>query len=117
MVSLTLNDRGGHTLSGQTLLAFATSVRHAPLLSIGINCSFGAAEMLPFLRELAADSQCCISCHPTAGLPNGLGLYDQSPAEMAEQLKPYVEERLVNIVGGCCGTTPEHIDALTDMVG
>ena len=117
MVSLTLNDRGGHTLSGQTLLAFATSVRHAPLLSIGINCSFGAAEMLPFLRELAADSQCCISCHPNAGLPNGLGLYDQSPAEMAEQLKPYVEERLVNIVGGCCGTTPEHIAALTDMVG
>ncbi len=115
MVSMTLNDRGGHTLSGQTIKAFATSISHASLLSVGMNCSFGAAEMLPFLRELAHDADCRISCHPNAGLPNSLGEYEQTPQEMAEQIRAYVEEGLVNIIGGCCGTTPKHIAALAEL--
>lgn len=116
MVSMTLNDRGGHTLSGQGIEAFLTSIAHAGVLSVGLNCSFGAAEMLPFLRVVARDSRCYVSCHPNAGLPNNLGLYDQEPGEMAAAVRAFAEERLVNIVGGCCGTTPEHIAAIANAV-
>lgn len=116
MVSMTLNDRGGHTLSGQGIEAFLTSIAHAGVLSVGLNCSFEAAEMLPFLRVVARDSRCYVSCHPNAGLPNNLGLYDQKPGEMSAAVRAFAEERLVNIVGGCCGTTPEHIAAIAEAV-
>lgn len=116
MVSVTLSDRAGRTLSGQTLKAFITSVSHANVFSIGLNCSFGAADLLPFVREVAADVDCWVSCHPNAGLPNSLGQYDQSPEEMEEQVRPFLEESLVNILGGCCGTTPDHIQALANSV-
>lgn len=115
MVSVTLSDKAGRTLSGQTLKAFVTSVAHAGVLSIGLNCSFGAADLLPFLRELAADVPCFISCHPNAGLPNSLGQYEQSPEEMAQQIKTFVDEGLVNIIGGCCGTNYNHIAALANL--
>lgn len=116
MVSVTVTDRSGRTLSGQTLSAFITSISHANLLSVGINCSFGADEILPFLREMAQQSPFFISVYPNAGLPNGLGQYDQTPEEMAEQLRPYFAERLVNIVGGCCGTTDEHIARIPALI-
>lgn len=114
MVSVTLSDRAGRTLSGQTLRAFVTSIAHAGVFSVGLNCSFGASDLLPFLRELAADAPCRISCHPNAGLPNSLGLYDQTPEEMAAQIKPFIDEGLVNILGGCCGTNYHHIAALAE---
>lgn len=116
MVSVTISDKAGRTLSGQTLKAFITSVAHAEVMSIGLNCSFGASDLLPFLREIAAEVPCCVSAHPNAGLPNSLGLYDQTPEEMAEQVRPYVEERLVNILGGCCGTNYKHIATLRQLV-
>lgn len=116
MVSVTISDKAGRTLSGQTLKAFITSVAHAGVMSIGLNCSFGASDLLPFLREIAAEAPCRVSAHPNAGLPNSLGLYDQTPEEMAEQVRPYVEERLVNILGGCCGTNYKHIAALRNLV-
>ncbi len=109
MVSVTVSDRSGRTLSGQTLSAFITSVAHADLLSVGLNCSFGAEDVLPFLREMAREAPFFISVYPNAGLPNGLGQYDQTPEEMERQLRPFFEEGLVNIVGGCCGTTDAHI--------
>ena len=112
MVSMTVNDRGGHTLSGQSIGAFLTSIEHVDVLSVGLNCSFGAAEMLPFLREVARDSRCAVSCHPNAGLPDCMGRYTQTPEEMAVAIRQFAEERLVNIVGGCCGTTPQHIAAI-----
>lgn len=112
MVSVTISDKAGRTLSGQTLKAFVTSVAHAGVMSIGLNCSFGAADLLPFLRELAADVPCFVSCHPNAGLPNSLGQYDQTPKEMADQVQAFIDEGLVNILGGCCGTNHEHIAAL-----
>lgn len=112
MVSVTISDKAGRTLSGQTLKAFVTSVAHAGVMSIGLNCSFGAADLLPFLRELAADVPCFVSCHPNAGLPNSLGQYDQTPEEMADQVQAFIDEGLVNILGGCCGTNHEHIAAL-----
>lgn len=116
MVSVTLSDKAGRTLSGQTLKAFITSIAHAGVFSIGLNCSFGATELLPFLREVATDETgCFISCHPNAGLPNSLGLYDQTPEEMAQQLRPYLDERLVNIIGGCCGTDYRHISAFAAL--
>lgn len=115
MVSVTISDRAGRTLSGQTLKAFVASIAHAGVFSIGLNCSFGAADLLPFLRELAADAPCYISCHPNAGLPNSLGQYDQTPEVMATQVKPFLSERLVNILGGCCGTNHRHIKALADI--
>ena len=109
MVSMTVNDRGGHTLSGQSIGAFLTSIEHVDVLSVGLNCSFGAAEMLPFLREVARDSRCAVSCHPNAGLPDCMGRYTQTPEEMAVAIRQFAEERLVNIVGGCCGTTEQFI--------
>lgn len=116
MVSMTVNDRGGHTLSGQSIGAFLTSIEHVDVLSVGLNCSFGAAEMLPFLREVARDSRCAVSCHPNAGLPDCMGRYTQTPEEMAVAIRQFAEERLVNIVGGCCGTTPQHIAAIAREV-
>lgn len=109
MLSVTIADKGGRTLSGQTLEAFLASISHAPIFSVGLNCSFGAAEMLPFLRQLAAKAPYYISAYPNAGLPNSLGGYDQTPEEMALQVREYIREGLVNIIGGCCGTTDAYI--------
>lgn len=109
MLSVTVSDIAGRTLSGQTLDAFLASVQHAKLFSVGLNCSFGARQMKPSLRQLAERAPYYISVYPNAGLPNSLGQYDQSPEEMAAEVREYIEEGLVNIVGGCCGTTHEYI--------
>ncbi|MEG2163319.1 MAG: methionine synthase [Bacteroidales bacterium] len=116
MLSLTVADKGGRTLSGQTIEAFLVSVSHAPLLSVGINCSFGAEDILPFLRRLSSIAPYYISVHPNAGLPNRFGEYDETPEKMLADIKPYIDEKLVNIIGGCCGTTPEHIKLLSRLV-
>ncbi|KAA6309614.1 Methionine synthase, partial [termite gut metagenome] len=109
MLSVTISDIGGRTLSGQTLDAFLASVQHAEILSIGLNCSFGAAQLKPFLKQLADRAPYYITAYPNAGLPNSLGVYDQTPEEMAMQIKEYIEEGLVNVIGGCCGTTDAYI--------
>lgn len=116
MLSFTANDPSGRLLSGQTIEALLASVAHVPLLSIGMNCSFGAAEMLPCLRLLARKAPWLITAHPNAGLPNAMGAYDQTPQMMAAQMRPFVEEGLVNVIGGCCGTTPDHIAALAQLL-
>ncbi|MCD7936863.1 MAG: methionine synthase [Tannerellaceae bacterium] len=116
MLSLTLSAQGGRTFSGQTLTAFLASVQHANLLSVGLNCSFGAGEMLPYVRELAQTAPYYISTHPNAGLPNSFGLYDETPETMAGHISTFIKEGLVNIIGGCCGTTPEHIAAYPALV-
>lgn len=116
MLSVTITDKAGRTLSGQTIGAFVTSVSHAPLLSIGINCSFGASDMKPYLRELGRIAPFYISAYPNAGLPNALGEYDETPEVMVAQLQEYIDEGLVNILGGCCGTTPEHIAQYVRLV-
>jgi 5-methyltetrahydrofolate--homocysteine methyltransferase len=115
MVSGTITDASGRTLSGQTTEAFLVSVQHGPLLSIGLNCALGAEALRPYLQVLAAKSPFFVSAYPNAGLPNEMGQYDQSPAEMAKQVEAFCKEGLVNIIGGCCGTTPDHIKALADM--
>ena len=124
MLSVTVNDAAGRLLSGQTLEAFLISVAHAPILSIGLNCSFGADQMLPVLRNLhrmlterAGENgkRIFISCHPNAGLPNSMGQYDVSPEQFVQSVRPMIEEGLADIIGGCCGTTPEHIKALVDI--
>ncbi|MCL1943401.1 MAG: methionine synthase [Candidatus Azobacteroides sp.] len=109
MVSATLSGKSGRLLSGQTLEAFLASIQHVDLLSVGLNCSFGASDMKPFLKELSKKAPYYISAYPNAGLPNRFGEYDETPEKMAEQIKEYIEEGLVNIIGGCCGTTPAHI--------
>ncbi|MEG1562478.1 MAG: methionine synthase [Bacteroides sp.] len=109
MLSITVSDVGGRTLSGQTLEAFLASVQHAEIFSIGLNCSFGAKQLKPFLEQLAARAPYYISAYPNAGLPNSLGKYDQTPAEMAYEVSEYIHEGLVNIIGGCCGTTDAYI--------
>ena len=111
MLSVTVSDVGGRTLSGQTLDAFLASVSHADIFSVGLNCSFGAEQMKPFLRHLANHAPYYISVYPNAGLPNSLGQYDETPDHMASVIKTYLDEQLVNIVGGCCGTTDEYIAA------
>ena len=111
MLSVTVSDAGGRTLSGQTLDAFLASVAHADIFSVGLNCSFGAEQMKPFLRHIAAHAPYYISVYPNAGLPNSLGQYDETPSHMASVIKTYLDEQLVNIVGGCCGTTDEYITA------
>ncbi|MDR2824984.1 MAG: methionine synthase [Prevotellaceae bacterium] len=116
MLSATIADSGGRLLSGQTLEAFLASIVHAEPLSVGLNCSFGAKEMLPFLQELSEKTPFFVSAYPNAGLPNQLGTYDQTPEIMAAQVKEYIDCKLVNIIGGCCGTTPEHIDKYTDLI-
>lgn len=109
MISVTLSDKAGRTLSGQTIGAFLASINHINYLSVGLNCSFGASDMKPFLKELARLAPSYISAYPNAGLPNQFGEYDETPEIMAVQIKEFIEEGLVNILGGCCGTTPEHI--------
>jgi len=116
MVSGTITDRSGRTLSGQTTEAFWISVRHAGLFSIGLNCALGAEELWPHLEDLAAIAGTLVSCHPNAGLPNQFGEYDQAPNEMAAIVAEFARSGLVNIVGGCCGTTPEHIHAIAKSV-
>lgn len=114
MVSGTITDASGRTLSGQTPVAFAISVSHFPLLSIGFNCALGADQLKPHVHEVARFSDCFISAHPNAGLPNEMGEYDQGPEEMADLIESYLKDGLVNIIGGCCGTTPEHISAIAE---
>lgn len=109
MVSGTITDASGKTLSGQTVEAFVVSISHIPLLSIGFNCALGADQLLPYLRRLSTATEGLISAHPNAGLPNAFGAYDQTPEEMRDLIEKYLEENLVNIIGGCCGSTPEHI--------
>ena len=109
MVSGTITDASGRTLSGQTAEAFLTSVSHIDLLSIGFNCALGADMMKPYLKVLSKKTEFAVSAHPNAGLPNEFGEYDQTPEDMASQIKEFLEENLINIIGGCCGTTPEHI--------
>ncbi|MDP5231911.1 MAG: homocysteine S-methyltransferase family protein [Cellulophaga sp.] len=117
MVSGTITDASGRTLSGQTAEAFLISISHIPVLSVGFNCALGASQLVPHLEVLSAKSNYAVSAHPNAGLPNAFGEYDESPAQMAAQIKEYAEKGLVNIVGGCCGTTPEHIKAIAEVVG
>ena len=116
MLSVTLSAQGGRTFSGQTLRAFLASIQHAPIVSVGLNCSFGAAEMKPYLEELAHQAPYFISAYPNAGLPNSFGEYDETPERMTEHVRPFVEEGLVNILGGCCGTTPAHIACFPKLV-
>ncbi|MDR1517034.1 MAG: methionine synthase [Dysgonamonadaceae bacterium] len=109
MLSLTLSDKAGRSLSGQTIAAFVASTNRDCVLSVGLNCSFGASDMKPYLKELGRLAPRFISAYPNAGLPNQLGEYDETPEIMASQVKEFVDESLVNIIGGCCGTTPDHI--------
>lgn len=116
MLSVTISDMGGRTLSGQTLDAFLASVQHADIFSVGLNCSFGARQLKPFLEQLAAHAPYYISAYPNAGLPNSLGQYDQTPDDMAREVGEYVREGLVNIIGGCCGSTEEYIARFPALV-
>lgn len=116
MISVTVSDVGGRTLSGQTLEAFLASVSHADIFSIGLNCSFGARQLKPFLEQLASRAPYYISAYPNAGLPNSLGQYDQSPEDMAHEISEYIHEGLVNIIGGCCGTTDAYIAKYQELV-
>lgn len=116
MLSVTVSDIAGRTLSGQTLDAFLASVEHADLFSVGLNCSFGARQLKPFLEQLALRAPYYISAYPNAGLPNSLGQYDQTPEDMAAEVKEYIEEGLVNIIGGCCGTTEQYIAKYQDLI-
>ena len=116
MLSVTVSDTGGRTLSGQTLDAFLASVQHADIFSIGLNCSFGAKQLKPFLEQLARRAPYYISAYPNAGLPNTLGQYDQTPEEMEAEVKEYIDEGLVNIIGGCCGTTEAYIARFASLV-
>ena len=109
MLSLTVADAAGRTLSGQTIEAFMASVMHRNILSVGLNCSFGAEQMKPFIKQISDIAPCYVSAYPNAGLPNALGGYDQTPAQMADCVREYIDEGLVNIIGGCCGTTDEYI--------
>ena len=115
MVSGTITDQSGRTLTGQTTEAFLISLSHIPLLSIGLNCALGANMMRPYLQILNKKSTFPVSAHPNAGLPNEFGEYEESPEIMREQIRVFLEEGLVNIIGGCCGTTPEHIQEIAEM--
>jgi len=114
MVSGTITDASGRTLSGQTTEAFLISVSHMPLLSVGLNCALGASQLRPYLKTLSDKTDFLISAHPNAGLPNEFGAYDETPEEMANQIEEYLQDNLVNILGGCCGPTPEHISAIPE---
>jgi 5-methyltetrahydrofolate--homocysteine methyltransferase len=115
MVSGTITDASGRTLSGQTVEAFFISIAHIELLSVGFNCALGADQLKPYLKRLSQNTSLNISAHPNAGLPNAFGQYDQTPAEMQALIRDYLQDNLVNIIGGCCGTTPEHIKAIADV--
>jgi 5-methyltetrahydrofolate--homocysteine methyltransferase len=116
MISGTITDASGRTLSGQTLEAFYTSVMHAKPLSVGLNCALGAKEMRPHIEELSQIASCYVSAYPNAGLPNAMGEYDEQPEDTAHYLEEWAKEGFVNIVGGCCGTTPDHIKHIADQV-
>ena len=116
MVSGTITDASGRTLSGQTVEAFLTSISHIPLLSVGFNCALGAEQLKPYLQRLSNETEFYTSAHPNAGLPNAFGEYDQSAKEMQGFVEDYLKDGLINIIGGCCGTTPEHIKAIADVV-
>ncbi len=115
MVSGTITDASGRTLSGQTVEAFLISISHIPLLSVGFNCALGADQLKPYLKQLAHHTSFNVSAHPNAGLPNAFGQYDQTPAEMQAQIKEYLDDHLINIIGGCCGTNPEHIRLIAEV--
>jgi 5-methyltetrahydrofolate--homocysteine methyltransferase len=116
MISGTITDASGRTLSGQTLEAFYTSIMHAKPLSVGLNCALGAKEMRPHIEELSQIASCYVSAYPNAGLPNAMGEYDEEPADTAHFLEDWAKEGFVNIVGGCCGTTPDHIKHIAEQV-
>ncbi len=116
MISASMSDRSGRTLTGQTMEAFYRSVQHCSPLSFGLNCSLGAEEMIPLIAEVASFATCAVSCYPNAGLPNEMGEYDETPSQMAESVRKMALAGSVNIVGGCCGTTPEHIKAVAKAV-
>ncbi|WP_018616122.1 homocysteine S-methyltransferase family protein [Segetibacter koreensis] len=116
MISGTITDASGRTLSGQTLEAFYTSIRHAKPLSVGLNCALGATQMRPHIEELSQIAECFTSAYPNAGLPNAFGQYDEQPHETAHIIAEWAQEGFVNIVGGCCGTTPDHIKHIADYV-
>ncbi len=116
MISGTITDASGRTLSGQVTEAFWNSVRHARPIAVGLNCALGAAEMRPYLAELARVADCFVSCYPNAGLPNAFGEYDEAPDQTATIVREFAESGLVNFLGGCCGTTPEHIAAIAAAV-
>ena len=115
MVSGTITDQSGRTLTGQTTEAFLISISHMPLLSVGLNCALGASMMRPYLQILNQSCPFNVSAHPNAGLPNEFGKYDETPELMALQIKEFLDENLINIIGGCCGTTPKHIKAIADL--
>lgn len=115
MVSGTITDQSGRTLTGQTTNAFLISVSHMDLLSVGLNCALGASMMRPYLQVLNKNTHFGVSAHPNAGLPNEFGEYDESPESMADQIKEFLDEGLVNIIGGCCGTTPDHISKIAEL--
>jgi len=115
MVSGTITDASGRTLSGQTVEAFLTSVSHIPLLSVGFNCALGAEQLKPYLQRLSNATDFYTSAHPNAGLPNAFGEYDQTPKQMQQLIEDYLQDGLINIIGGCCGTNPEHIKAIAEV--
>jgi 5-methyltetrahydrofolate--homocysteine methyltransferase len=116
MISGTITDASGRTLSGQTLEAFYTSIAHAKPLSVGLNCALGAKEMRPHIEELSQIASCYTSAYPNAGLPNAMGEYDEHPSDTAHFIEEWAREGFVNIVGGCCGTTPDHIKHIAEHV-
>ncbi|MCK5402342.1 MAG: homocysteine S-methyltransferase family protein [Flavobacteriaceae bacterium] len=115
MVSGTITDASGRTLSGQTVEAFLTSISHIPLLSVGLNCALGAEQLKPYLQRLSQKTEFFTSAHPNAGLPNAFGEYDQTPKQMQLLIEDYLQDGLINIIGGCCGTNPEHIKAIAEV--
>jgi len=115
MISGTITDASGRTLSGQTAEAFLISVSHIPLISVGFNCALGAKQLTPHLEAIARRTQLAVSAYPNAGLPNAFGEYDESPQQMAEQIREYLDKQLINIIGGCCGTMPSHIKAIASL--
>jgi len=115
MVSGTITDASGRTLSGQTVEAFLASISHIPLLSVGFNCALGAEQLQPYLQRLSNETEFFTSAHPNAGLPNAFGEYDQTPKQMQTLIEAYLKDGLINIIGGCCGTNPDHIKAIADV--
>jgi len=115
MVSGTITDASGRTLSGQTVEAFLTSISHIPLLSVGFNCALGAQQLKPYLQRLSDETEFFTSAHPNAGLPNAFGEYDETPEQMQGYIEDYLKDNLINIIGGCCGTSPEHIKAIAEV--
>jgi 5-methyltetrahydrofolate--homocysteine methyltransferase len=115
MVSGTITDASGRTLSGQTVEAFLTSISHIPLLSVGFNCALGAEQLQPYLQRLSRETSFYTSAHPNAGLPNAFGEYDETPEQMQSYIENYLKDDLINIIGGCCGTSPDHIKAISEV--